>query len=107
MPGNTSPSEAPDVERCAGYLKALADPIRLRIVRALQSGPMNVSDLALLLDAEIANVSHHLRVLYHANLVTTERDGKYIYYHLNREFFKNRSLSKSFDFGCCKIDLRD
>jgi DNA-binding transcriptional ArsR family regulator len=36
---------------CANYLKALADPIRLQIVRALQSGPMSVSDLSMLLDS--------------------------------------------------------
>ena len=102
----SSPSE-PDAAACAAYLKALADPIRLRIVRALQSGPMSVSDLALLMELEIANVSHHLRVMYHANLVTTQRDGKYIYYHLNQEFLKSRSLSQSLDFGCCRIDLRN
>ncbi len=91
---------------CATYLKALGDPIRLQVVRALQSGPMSVSDLALLLELEMANVSHHLRVLFHADIVTTERDGKFIYYALNKEFLRNRSVAKTLDFGCCKIDLR-
>ncbi len=49
---------------CATYLKALGDPVRLQIVGALQSGPMSVSDLVLLLELEMANVSHHLRVLF-------------------------------------------
>ncbi|MDX1927779.1 MAG: metalloregulator ArsR/SmtB family transcription factor [Pirellulaceae bacterium] len=92
---------------CATYLKALGDSIRLQVVRALQSGPMSVSDLALLLELEVANVSHHLRVLFHADIVTTQRDGKFIYYALNKEFLKNRSVAKTLDFGCCKIDLRD
>lgn len=91
---------------CANYLKALADPIRLQMVRALQSGPMSVSDVSMLLDLEMANVSHHLRVMYHADLVRTERDGKYIYYHLNKDFLKSSAAAKSLDFGCCKIDLR-
>ena len=94
-----------DAALCAAYLKALGDPIRLQIVKALQSGAMSVSDLALLLDLELANVSHHLRVLFHADLVTTQREGKYIYYHLNQQFLKNPSLAQSLDFGCCKIDL--
>lgn len=95
----------PEAILCAGYLKALGDPIRLQIVKALQSGAMSVSDLAILLDMELANVSHHLRVLYHAHLVTTEREGKYIYYHLNQQFLKNPAIAQSLDFGCCKIDL--
>lgn len=106
MPRSKHAEDVPDAEACAGYLKALADPIRLRIVRTLQNGPMSVSDLALLMELEIANVSHHLRVLYHAELVDTQREGKFIYYQLNGGFLKNRSAKRSLDFGCCRIDLR-
>ncbi len=102
----TEDESTADSAICATYLKALGDPIRLQVVRALQSGPMSVSDLALLLELEMANVSHHLRVLFHADIVTTERDGKFIYYALNKEFLRNRSVAKTLDFGCCKIDLR-
>ena len=65
-------------ELCAGYLKALGDTNRFQIIKALQSSPLTVTDLSLLLDSEMVNVSHHLRVLFHAGLVTTERDGKFI-----------------------------
>lgn len=98
-------SQPTDVETCATYLKALGDPIRLQIVRALQSGPLSVSDLALLLEVDIGNVSHHLRVLYHSRLVTTARDGKFIYYNLNGSFLTGRVSKRSFDFGCCQIRL--
>ncbi len=97
---NTSTAQA---AVCATYLKALGDPVRLQIVKALQCGPLTVTDVAELLDIELPNVSHHLRVLFHAQLVTTEKDGKFSYYRLNSEFLMRRSL----DFGCCKIDLRD
>lgn len=103
---STQDNTASDSTLCANYLKALADPVRLRIVRALQAGPMSVSDLVAILELEMANVSHHLRVLYHADVVTTEREGKYIYYQVNKDFLKSRSVAKSLDFGCCKIDLR-
>ena len=102
----TEDDSSTDTTQCATYLKALGDSVRLQVVRALQSGPMSVSDLALLLELEVANVSHHLRVLFHADIVTTERDGKFIYYALNKEFLNNRSVAKTLDFGCCKIDLR-
>ncbi|MEY4565716.1 MAG: HTH-type transcriptional regulator NmtR [Planctomycetota bacterium] len=98
-------SEDPS-SKCPEYLKALADPLRLQIVRALQNGPMSVSDLSLLLESDISTISHHLRVMYHADLVTTERDGKFIYYSLNADFIKKSRLPHSFDFGCCSFDLK-
>lgn len=93
-------------DTCANYLKALGDPIRLRIVRALQSGPLTVSDLAELLEMDIQKISHHLRILFHADLLTAERDGKFRYYALNSTFVKNRHSIKSLDLGCCTIGLR-
>jgi DNA-binding transcriptional ArsR family regulator len=104
---STKDASSADPALCASYLKALGDPVRLQIVRALKAGPMSVSDLVLLLELEMANVSHHLRVLFHADIVTTERDGKFIYYAVNKDFLSSRSVAKSLDFGCCKIDLRD
>jgi ArsR family transcriptional regulator, lead/cadmium/zinc/bismuth-responsive transcriptional repressor len=105
MSGKDRAKERPDVHTCADYLKALGDPSRLQIVRALQNGPMNVSDLALLLDSDVANVSHHLRVLFHAGLVKTEREGRFIYYRLNQAFLNSGAVKQALDFGCCKIDL--
>jgi len=95
-----------DVEICAGYLKALGDFNRLQIIKALQTSPLTVTDLTLFLDSEMANVSHHLRVLFHAGLVSTKRDGKFIYYQINREVVKNKAFSKSLDFGCCKLQMQ-
>ena len=99
-------TEANTDDTCANYLKALGDPIRLRIVKALQSGPLTVSDLAELLELDIQKVSHHLRILFHSDLLTLKRDGKYRYYQLNANFVKNRQPSKSIDLGCCTIGLR-
>jgi DNA-binding transcriptional ArsR family regulator len=76
------------------------------MIKALQSSPLTVTDLSLLLDSEIANVSHHLRVLFHAGIVTTQRDGKFIYYQINREVLRGKSIGQSLDFGCCRLDMR-
>lgn len=96
-----------DADRCAQLLKALADPARLRIVECLQSGPKSVSDVALLLEAEIANVSHHLRVMFNAGLVVTEREGKFIYYSLHPALVAQRKRhgGDTLDFGCCRVEL--
>lgn len=98
-----------DDELCAAYLKAVADPLRLRVIRALQAGPLSVSDIAELLEHEVGTVSHHLRVLYHAGIVQTRREGKYIYYSLNERILrsKKRAADSVLDFGCCRLDVGD
>ncbi len=94
-------------EVCATYLKAIGDPLRMKIVRVLQNGPLNVSEITELVDQEIGLVSHHLRVLYHAKVIASRREGKFIFYSLNEQW---RSKSKStrpglLDFGCCQLDV--
>jgi ArsR family transcriptional regulator len=90
-------------DRCARFLKALADPDRLKIVQCLQSGPKVVSDIAALLDKELANVSHHLGVLRHAGLVQGEKSGKYVIYSLHPDV--SSGANTSLDLGCCRLDL--
>jgi DNA-binding transcriptional ArsR family regulator len=93
-------------EFCAERLKALADPMRLRIVRLLRYGEMAVSDIAEFLDAEIVSVSHHLQILKHADLITSRREGRYIYYRLGEDLLKAKRAGTQFlDLGCCRIEV--
>ena len=97
--------ERVEAERCAVYMKALADPTRIQIVKALRTGPATVSDLADLLEIDVTTASHHLRVLFHAAITLTERDGKYIYYSLNPDLTGAKRRLDELNFGCCKLDL--
>ncbi len=93
---------------CARYLRALADPDRLKIVQCLQNGPKNVSEVAALLREDLANVSHHLRVLRHAGLVRDEKQGKYVVYSLHPEVFRPSDDGQGADtleLGCCRLEL--
>jgi DNA-binding transcriptional ArsR family regulator len=74
----------PDVE----LLQAIADPVRLEIVRMLASSPGSVCacDFTDCCTVSQPTVSHHLKVLREAGLVTTERHGTYIYYDLAPDF---------------------
>jgi ArsR family transcriptional regulator len=93
---------------CARFLKALADPERLKIVQCLQTGPKNVSEVAALLGQELVNVSHHLGVLRHAGLVQDERHGKFIIYSLHPDVFRPREGNQAvdaLDLGCCRLEL--
>ena len=95
-------------DECARFLKALADPERLRLIQCLQDGPKNVSELAALLGQELANVSHHLGVLRHAGLVTDQKQGKYVIYSLHPDIFRAKGEGKSsdsLDLGCCQFEL--
>ncbi len=92
---------------CARYLKALADPERLRIIECLQSGPLSVGDLSARVHKDVVNVSHHLRVLRQANLVQNERRGKFIIYSLNPTLFASARQKRDcgcLDLGCCRLE---
>jgi len=66
----------------ARTLKAVADPTRLKIIKALSQDELCVCELMLLLNAQQSAVSHHLRILKDANLVLDRRQGKWSYHRL-------------------------
>lgn len=63
-------------------LRALADPLRARIVELLAQEQLCTCHLAALTGARQTNLSNHLRVLREAGLVETEPAGRYTYYRL-------------------------
>ncbi|HEU4542049.1 MAG TPA: metalloregulator ArsR/SmtB family transcription factor [Jiangellaceae bacterium] len=75
---------ADDAEMLAGRFKALADPVRLRLfskIASFGSGEVCVCDID---DVGVSQptVSHHLRKLREAGLVTAERRGTWVYYRV-------------------------
>ncbi len=94
MPGVKSAD--PDIQ----LLGALADPVRLSIVRQLAAArtPICACEFTECCTVSQPTISHHLRVLREAGLVSTERRGTYIYYDLDPSFARRwagigRSLS--------------
>ena len=63
--------------------KALADPTRRGILKALQSGSQTAGALAENFPITRASLSHHFNILKEAELVRTERRGQHIVYSLN------------------------
>src|SRR5688500_10086989 len=90
---------------CVKQLKVLADEGRLKIIQLLQAGPLAVSDIAELLETEIANVSHDLRILHRHDLVTTQRQGKHIYYSLSPDFLQHSRGKRHLNLGCCRLEM--
>ena len=78
---------ADDTARLTGLLSLLADPVRLRVLYALDvSDELCVGDLALAVGASEDAVSYALRLLRTAGLVTGRRDGRVVYNRLAQGF---------------------
>lgn len=67
--------------------KALSDETRREILEMLKDQKMTASDIANHFNMSQASVSQHLKILRFNELVYTERQGKYIFYHLNLSVF--------------------
>lgn len=74
---------AQDADRLAGQFAALADPVRLRLLSLLATsseGAVCACDLVEPVGRSQPTVSHHLKVLTEAGLVSGTRQGRNIWY---------------------------
>lgn len=78
---------ADDAGRLAALLSLLADPVRSRILYALDEvDELCVGDLALALDATEDAVGYGLKILRTAGLVATRKQGRVVFYRLAAGF---------------------
>ena len=73
---------AAEVGAPVAVFKALADPLRLRILKALCVSELCVCVFVELLDCEYSRLSYHLKVLKEAGLVVCRQDGNFLIYRL-------------------------
>jgi ArsR family transcriptional regulator len=69
---------------CVEFCKALADDTRQQILVMLLDGEKCVSDIVEVFDMSQPTISHHLSVLKRFNLVTSRKEGKLVFYDINR-----------------------
>ena len=67
--------------------KALSDPTRREILELLKEKRLTAGEIASHFQMTNATVAHHLAVLRKADLISDDRDGKFIYYELNMSVF--------------------
>ena len=72
-------------ESAAELFKAMAAPMRLKIISALCHGEKNVSQLLADIDTTQPNMSKHLSTLYRAGVLGKRRDATQIYYRIESE----------------------
>lgn len=70
------------IRRQSEILKALSDPVRAKIVYGLKDGDMCVCELMRGLGMSQTMVSHHLKILKYAGIISDKKIGKWVYYSL-------------------------
>ena len=91
------------LERHADQLAALGHPIRLSIVRyVVQGGDEGTpaGEIQSKLDIPASTLSHHLKFLSSSGLLTTRREGTFIYYRADYDALK--ALTDYLWEDCCK-----
>jgi ArsR family transcriptional regulator len=82
-PLSAQPLTAEQAEQVVPLLKALADPVRLRLMSLVAShegGEACICDLNSAFDLSQPTISHHMKVLHDAGLVDRDKRGVWVYY---------------------------
>lgn len=81
-----------EINTAAMTIRSINHPIRKKIVELLEDvDEMNVTDIYVKLRMEQSIVSQHLAILRSANILKTRRNGKFIFYKVNRKRLKQLS----------------
>jgi ArsR family transcriptional regulator len=87
-PLTAGPLTAGQAEQIAPLLKALADPVRLRLMSMVASHPGGEACVCSLNDAfdlSQPTISHHLKVLHEAGLLDRDKRGVWVFYRARTE----------------------
>lgn len=76
---------AEELETMSNILKSIADPTRLKILYLLKNGELCVCEILDALDKSQSTTSHHLNILKKEKILTSRKEGKWIYYKLSDE----------------------
>jgi DNA-binding transcriptional ArsR family regulator len=85
--------------QAAECLRVLAHPHRLRMIQMLLSGDYTVSELAECCELPSAMASEHLRLMQRCGFLTSEKDGRKVFYRVVEPHLKNimRCIEDRFD----------
>ena len=102
-PVAAGPLSDDDALQIAMRLKAIADPVRVRIMSQLfgsSAGEVISGELAAALDISESTVSHHLGQLRKAGLVISDRRGMNVFHRVRPEALQ--ALCVVLDPNCCR-----
>lgn len=90
-----------DARLIARFFQALADPTRVRMIRALSQQEWCVSDLTQALGMDQPAVSHQLKYLREMGLVRRTKTGRHVYYTLSDAHLRDILISSIDHLECC------
>jgi DNA-binding transcriptional ArsR family regulator len=103
------PRDPLDPKKCARLLLALAAPERLKVIRFLADGPHNVTQIAKAVGITALNLSHHLNVLKHADLIRGKKQGRFVVYSLRPGVLEDALEAgvpkEALNLGCCRLEI--
>lgn len=90
-----------DIERAASALKAMSNPLRLKILCTLGDKELSVQDIVDQVGTTQSNVSQHLAKLKEKNILTARRDANRIFYRVKDDRLL-RLISMMCELFCAK-----
>ena len=103
-----APPENPSVEETtltANALKAMANPLRWRIICALGSEELSVGDIVEKIGTSQSNASQHLEQLRSKNIIKSRRDANKVYYSISND--QLLALIANMRSVLCQTNLED
>ncbi len=89
----------------AECLRTLAHPHRLRMVQMLLQGDFTVGELAEACELPSAMASEHLRLMQRCGFLTSEKDGRSVYYKVSEPHLQNILECIEAKFGTKSVKL--
>lgn len=86
-------------------LKALADPVRLDLVRHLLEAPGTVDQLSTRLGYPEYTISRQLKILRQAGVIQSKKQGRHLLNAISPPFRKSVGKKLVLDLGCCRFDF--
>lgn len=83
----------------ASFFSAFSDITRIRMISALAISDMCVNDLVQTLNLNQSTVSHQLKLLRDAKIVSYRRNGKQLYYHISNKYVDEIMLTGTKQLG--------
>ena len=91
----------------AEFFKALAHPLRIKVLDALRAGQFGVNELCSRLGAEQSHLSQQLGVLRSRNIVSARKNGNNVFYYVrDPAIFRLLDVAKEI-FDSHLVDLTD
>jgi len=72
-----------DIAHAANAMKAIAHPLRLKILCVLADGELSVQDIVEQVGTSQSNISQHLSILRDKAVLTTRKDANRVYYRIS------------------------